>query len=138
MKVIEKDALPGLKLTRTKSKTGEDQLLMKKTKVIPSSAPPPEQIPLFEKTPHEQQWENLLESLKRRLGEAVFNGWFGAGKLEFRSFTDGKLALAASMTVIASRLEEQYLPSIRDLWESFGHEVKTITITAPPRALKTA
>jgi hypothetical protein len=42
------------------------------------------------------------------------------------------------MTVIASRIEEQYLPFIRDLWESFGHEIKTITITAPPRALKTA
>jgi hypothetical protein len=138
MKVIEKDALPGLKLTRTKSKTGEDQLLMKKTKVIPSSAPPPEQIPLFEKTPLEQQWENLLEMMKRRLGEAAFHSWFGSGKIEFRSFEAGNLTLAASMKLVANRFEEQYSSPVREIWESFGHEVKTITITAPPRALKTA
>jgi plasmid replication initiation protein len=138
MKVIEKNALPGLKLTKVKSKTGEDSLLMEKVKGSPAAAMAPEQIPLFEKSPHEQHWENLLEIMKRRIGEAVYNSWFGPGKVEFRSFEGGKLTLAASMGVIATRIEEMYLPLVRDIWESFGHEVKSVIVTAPPRTLKSA
>jgi len=134
MKLIERDGLPGLKLKHGESVTGEDMLLMERLKELSASSAPPEQLALIEMTPHEQHWENLLEVMKRRVGEATTNVWIA--RVEFRSFEDQRLTLAAPTKFIADQVVAKFEKQIRTIWESFGYEVEMVNVTAPARNAK--
>jgi plasmid replication initiation protein len=134
--VIERNALPGLKLKCVKSVKGEDMLLMERIKDKSVSVLPPEQLTLIEKTPHEQHWENLLEVMKRRYGEATTKSWFA--RVEFRSFENRILALSAPTKFHADWMVDNYKHPIRSVWESYGHEVEIVIFLFPPKVAKTA
>lgn len=131
MKLIRRDSLPGIKLKHGKSTSGEDMLLMEQVREKTAVPPPPEQLALIEKTPHEQQWENLVEMMKRRIGEAETRSWIG--KLEFRSFEGRVLSLGAPLKFVADQVTANYKHHLHSIWESFGHEVESIRITAPAK-----
>jgi plasmid replication initiation protein len=134
LKLIRKNDLPGIKLEHVRSRMGDDMLLMeyRRDQALPVQQAPA-QMELIEKTPLEQDWENLLEVMKRRIGEPTVNSWFG--KVEFRSFEAQVLTLAAPTKFIADRTIEQFKQRLESVWESFGHEVDDIVVTAPPRVI---
>lgn len=137
LKLIQRNGLPGMKLQHSESASGEDMLLMereKKSAAATESAP--EQLALIEKTPHEQDWENLLEVMKRRFGEAEVKSW--VGKLEFRQFSDRALELGAPTKFIGDWITSHYKHHIRSIWESFGHEVERIDIRIPAKPRQVA
>ncbi len=139
IKLIRRDSLPGIKLKHGKSTSGEDMLLMERIReqnAITESPPPPEQLTLIDKTPHEQHWENLLELMKRRIGEAETRSWIA--KLEFRSFEGRVLTLMAPFKFIADQVTANYKHHLRSIWESFGHEVESIVISAPGKKVRAA
>lgn len=136
MGIIERNELPGVKLTRGTSRSGDDMLIMEmqraKNTALPAAVP--EQLVLIEKTPHEQDWENLLEVMKRRIGEATCNSW--VGKLEFRSFEGGTLTLAAPTKFVAGYVTDHFAHHVKSVWATFGHEVDRVTLMSPQPTAK--
>jgi hypothetical protein len=88
-----------------------------------------EQLTLIEKTPNEQSWQNLLEAMKRRIGEPETKSWIA--KLEFRSFDARVLTLSTPLKFVADHVTANFKHHIRTIWESFGHELESICIEHP-------
>lgn len=129
-KLVKKNDLPGFRLETARSKRGEDMLLMERAERHQevkgrAVAPEPEQIPLFERSPLEEAWENVLETLDRRLGTGEVNSWL---KNLFRvSFQDGCLAMRAPTEFIASYVAGNYKSKLIAAWKKVGYAVLDIS-----------
>lgn len=51
-----------------------------------------------------QAWELITTMLKARLGQQVFDSWFGSMKLEAEKSTDGVIYLSVANTFLVGRV----------------------------------
>ncbi|MBL9144960.1 MAG: replication initiator protein A [Verrucomicrobiaceae bacterium] len=135
-KLVEKNGLPGLRLEKTKSTSGDDMLLMERTEKREAiearaklSTPKIEaQLALIERTPLEDAWENVLELMRRHLGEATTNSWLA--KLQLQGLEDGVLTLKAPTKFIADWVSNNYRFKLIDSWKSVGQEIHEVRLIA--------
>ena len=137
-KLVKKNELPGLQLELAKSAGGDDMLLMErmvKREVVETKTEKaqPEQIELIEKTPLEDAWENVLEVMRKHLGEAVVSSWFS--KLRLKGIEGSTLTYHAPTKFIAEWVETHYRLKLIEAWRSVGHPLDEIKIESPKRKL---
>jgi plasmid replication initiation protein len=129
-KLIEKNDLPGLRLSRKRSSTGKEMLVMERTeKRSAVEAKAEQQLPLIERSPLEEAWENVLDILCQQIGEAAVKSWMKP--LHLVSFEDGTLTCRATTKFIADWVESQYSSHLRTAWQAVGYEVAAVRIEAP-------
>ena len=135
-KMIEKNQLPGIQLTKQISRTGQEMLGMRRTDPQKGSdtansneMEKAEQLPLIEKSPIEEAWENVLEKLKAYLSEATVASWLK--DLQLVSLEDGKLTYRAKSHLVRERVQSQFSGNIQRAWESLGYEISEIKVEAP-------
>jgi len=129
-KLVAKNDLPGLRLSRKRSSTGKEMLVMERTeKRVTFEAKVQQQLPLIEISPVEEAWENVLDILRQRLGEATANSWFP--KLHVVSFEEGNLTFRAPTKFAADWVESHYRSQLLAAWKSVGYEVATLRIDGP-------
>lgn len=138
-KLVEKNGLPGLRLEKTKSTSGDDMLLMERTdkrEAVESKPKAPKeeaQLVLIERTPLEDAWENVLEIMRRHLGEATANSWLA--NLRLQGLEEGLLTLKAPTKFIADWVSSHYRHKLMDAWRSVGHDIRELNIEGPKRNL---
>jgi plasmid replication initiation protein len=129
-KLIEKNDLPGLRLSRKRSSTGKEMLVMERTEkrsAVESKAG--QQLPLIEQSPLEEAWENVLAILCQQIGEATVKSWMKP--LHLVSFEDSTLTYRATTKFIADWVESHYSGSLRTAWQAVGYEVAAVLVEAP-------
>ena len=129
-KLIEKNDLPGLRLSRKRSSTGKEMLVMERTEkrsAVETKAE--QQLPLIEQSPLEEAWENVLDILCQQIGEATVKSWMKP--LHLVSFEDGTLTYRATTKFIADWVESQYSGRLRTAWQAVGYEVAAVRVEAP-------
>ena len=129
-KLIEKNDLPGLRLSRKRSSTGKEMLVMERTEkrsAVESKAG--QQLPLIEQSPLEEAWENVLDILCQQIGDATVKSWMKP--LHLVSFEDGTLTYRATTKFIADWVESHYSDSLRTAWQAVGYEVAAVSVEAP-------
>lgn len=120
-KLIERNELPGLNLSRHESARGEEMLGMERTEkreVLP--APAEIQLSLLEEVEENEAWENVLEILRRQLGRELVTSWFL--QLKFVSIEAGTLTLKAPTRFVAEWVESRYLARLRSAFAEAGKE----------------
>lgn len=140
-KLIEKNDLPGLRLEKMCSKQGKDMLLMERTEkrqvqVRSQDTATEEQIPLIEKTPLEDAWENVLEQMSRHFGEPTVKSWLRV--LHLIEYDNGTLTYRAPTKFIADTVETQYRHRLISGWRSVGYELSAIRIEVKTDKAKVA
>jgi plasmid replication initiation protein len=129
-KLIEKNDLPGLRLSRKRSSTGKEMLVMERTeKRSAVEIKNEQQLPLIERSPLEEAWENVLEILSQQIGEASVKSWMKP--LHLVNFEAGTLTYRATTKFIADWVESQYTGRLRTAWQAVGYEVAAVRIEAP-------
>jgi plasmid replication initiation protein len=129
-KVAKKNDLPGLRLEIRAGANGGSSLFMERTeKRVIFDAKAEQQLPLIELSPLEEAWENVLDFLRERLGEAVANSWFP--KLHLVSFEEGCLTFRAPTRFAGEWVESHYRSQLISAWKSVGYEVETLRIDGP-------
>ncbi|MEA3207135.1 MAG: hypothetical protein QOE70_192 [Chthoniobacter sp.] len=129
-KLVEKNDLPGLSLSRERSSTGKEMLVMKRTeKRIAVEAKAEQQLALIEQSPLEEAWANVLDVLRLHLGEATANSWLKP--LNVVSFESGTLTHRAPLKFTAEWVESHYRSHLLSAWKSVGYDVATIRIEGP-------
>jgi hypothetical protein len=128
-KLVEKNDLPGLRLSRKRSATGKEMLVMERTeKRVVAGAKVERQLELIEQSPLEEAWENVFDILRRHLGDATANSWLKP--LHVVGFEDGTLTYHAPTKFIADQVESHYGSRLREAWKAVGYEVITLRIEA--------
>ena len=141
-KLVKKDALPGLHLSRKSSATGGELLVMerleKREKIAPMANEPKaaEQLILIEQTPVEEAWGNVLEILGKQLGVPTVNSWLKP--LHLGGCENGILTLHAPTKFIAEWVESRYKQKLASVWQSLGYEVNAVWIEKGTRKLASA
>lgn len=81
----------------------------------------------------EQAWERAVAMLKARLGQQVFDSWFGSMKLEAEKSTDGVIYLSVANTFLVGRVTQPlYFPTLVDIVRlALGKEVAVRVIARP-------
>lgn len=81
-----------------------------------------------------QVWELIIAMLKARLGQQVFDSWFGSMKLEAEKSTDEVIYLSVANTFLVGRVTQPlYFPTLVDIIRlALGKEV-TVRVIARPR-----
>lgn len=131
-KLIEKNDLPGLRLAKKASVSGEDMLVMERTeKQLTNAAKAPLQLALLEQTPLEATWENVLEVLRKQMGVPAVAAWIE--KLRFIDLASGTLTLRAPSQFIGETVKAQHGHKLMAAWRGLGHEVTTLQIDAKAR-----
>ena len=129
-KLVEKNDLPGFNLSRKRSSTGKEMLVMQRTeKRVAFEARAERQPALIERSPLEEAWENVLDMLRRQMGEATVNSWLKP--LHVVSFDDGALTLRAPMKFVSEWVDSHYRSRLLAAWKSVGYEVATIRFESP-------
>jgi plasmid replication initiation protein len=131
-KLVQKNDLPGLSLSRERSSTGKEMLVMKRTEkrvVIDGEAS--QQLALIEFSPLEEAWENVMEILRLHLGEATVNSWLKP--LHVVSFDEGTLTYRAPMKFSADWVETHYRSRLQTAWKSLGYEVTALRFETPKK-----
>jgi plasmid replication initiation protein len=129
-KLIEKNDLPGLRLSRKRSSTGKEMLVMERTEkrsAVETKAE--QQLPLIERSPLEEAWENVLDILCEQIGEATVKSWMKP--LHLVNFENGTLTYRATTKFIADWVESQYSGRLRTAWRAVGYEVVAVRIETP-------
>lgn len=134
-KLVEKNNLPGLRLEKVVSNQGKDMLLMERTEkrqmVENKSVPANEQqIPLIEKTPLEEAWENVLEIMNKVLGEPTVNSWLKV--LHLKGVDGDTLTYRAPTKFIGDTVATQYKYKLMSAWKSVGYELRAIQFEVKP------
>ncbi len=138
--LIQKNDLPGFTLEKRTSKTGGEMLFMERTEkreVIEnkSAAGKEAQLALIEKTPLEEAWENVLEIMCKHLGDATVNSWLNV--LHLLGQDGDTLTYRAPTKFIAAHVQSHFASKLQSVWQSLGHDVKSIQFDVKP-AKKTA
>jgi hypothetical protein len=129
-KLVQKNNLPGLRLTRERSSTGKEMLVMERTeKRVATQEKEDKQIALIELSPLEEAWENVLDTLRHQLGEATVNSWLQP--LQVMSFEEGVLTFRTSLKFTAERVDSLYRSRLLSAWKTVGYEVATLRIDTP-------
>lgn len=129
-KLVEKNDLPGLRLSRKRSSTGKEMLLMERTEKRRAAGKKAEQqLHLIEQSPLEEAWENVLVILDQQIGESAVKSWMKP--LHLVKFEDGTLTYRAATKFIADWIESQYSGRLRTAWQAVGYEVATVRVEAP-------
>jgi plasmid replication initiation protein len=131
-KLVKKNDLPGLRLSRRRSSTGKEMLVMARTekRVVPE-AKFEEQLPLLELSPLEDAWENVQDILRQRLGEATANSWFK--QLRVIGIEQGNLTYRAPTKFAGDWVESHYRSQLLAAWKSVGYEVATVRFEHPKK-----
>lgn len=139
-KLAAKNNLPGLRLEKVLSTRGGDMLLMERAEKrqaagkIPA-APKPEQLPLIEKSPLEEAWENVLEMMDRQLGAPTVNSWLR--NLRLVELQNGLLTFRAPTRFVADWVATHFKHKLIAAWEVLGYDLKEISFESKT-AKKTA
>ncbi len=132
-KLIERNSLPGLRLEKRESSTGQDMLFIERTEKREAKAgPSEEQLILIEQTPLEEAWENALETLRRQLGASPVAAWLE--KLHLLGYENRVLTFRAASSFVAERVQSLYLTRLIAAWESLGYDVVEIRIESKKAA----
>jgi plasmid replication initiation protein len=129
-KLIEKNDLPGLRLSRKRSSTGKEMLVMERTEkrsAVETKAE--QQLPLIERSPLEEAWENVLDILSQQIGEATVKSWMKP--LHLVNFENGTLTYRATTKFIADWVESQYSGRLRTAWQAVGYDVAAVRVETP-------
>jgi plasmid replication initiation protein len=135
-KLVEKNELPGLNLSRKASAAGEDMLVMERTEKREPKAPTADvpnretQLLLIEQTPLEEAWENAFEILGKQLGVPTANSWLKP--LQLVGCENGVVTFSAPTKFIADWVESHYKPRLLAVWQSLGYEVASVRIDTKP------
>lgn len=80
-----------------------------------------------------QVWELIIAMLKARLGQQVFDSWFGSMKLEAEKSTDEVIYLSVANTFLVGRVTQPlYFPTLVDIVRlALGKEVTVLVIARP-------
>ena len=131
-KLVEKDNLPGLRLSRKRSSTGKEMLVMERIeKRVVTETKSDHQLTMIEQSPLEEAWENALDILKQRFGEATLNSWFKP--LHVISCENGTLACRAPTKFHAEWIDSHYSGPLRAAWKAVGYEVAAMRIDGPKK-----
>jgi plasmid replication initiation protein len=129
-KLIERNELPGLNLSRHISARKEEMLGMERTEKREQLPRPSElQLPLLEEVEEHEAWENVLEILCRQLGTDVVASWFK--QVRFISIEAGTLRLKAPTKFVAGWIESRYLGRLRSAFEETGKNFDRLTFEIP-------
>jgi plasmid replication initiation protein len=126
-KLVKKNELPGFNLRHESSARGNAMLVMERTdkrEVQSNKLSPP--LELIERTPLEEAWENVLEILRRQIGEATANSWLKP--LHIISFENATLTCRAPTKFVGDWVESRYLSQLREAWKSVGYEVTAVRV----------
>jgi len=127
-KLAKENELPGLKLEHTTSAKGEAMLKMERAdKVREAISREERQLPLIERSPLEEAWQNVLEALRVKLGEATTNSWIG--RLSFVGLEDGTLSYHAPTRFIADHVQSTFRPRLIAAWRTLGFEIGELKIS---------
>lgn len=134
-KLVKKNELPGLQLELARSANGDDMLLMERTvkreaieaKPAPSASKVEMQLPLIERTPLEDVWENVLELMRRHLGEATVNSWLV--KLQLQGLERGVVTLKAPTKFIADWVTSHYRFKLIESWQTLRRDINDVRLT---------
>jgi plasmid replication initiation protein len=139
-KLVQKNDLPGLRLEKVSSTQGKDMLLMERTEKREVTAEkaqavqaPEVQMELIEKTPLEDSWENVLEIMRKHLGEALVKSWLV--KLQPKGLEGSSLIFQAPTKFIADWVANNYSFKLADAWRLMGHDVDDIRFEVGGRKL---
>lgn len=125
-KLVEKNDLPGLHLNRERSAAGKEMLVMRRTEKRAEFEPKPDrQLELIERSPLEGAWENVLDILRRQLGEALTKSWLSP--LRVVSFEDATLTYRAPTKFISEWVESHYRARMLAAWKTVGYEASAIS-----------
>ena len=131
-KLVKKNNLPGLSLSRKRSSTGKEMLVMARTeKRVAVEAKVEQQLALIEQSPLEEAWENVLDILRKRVGEGTANSWFKP--LHVVSFENGALTYRAPTKFAAGWVESHYRPHLREAWKAVGYDLAEIRFEVSKR-----
>lgn len=128
-KLVEKNSLPGLRLEKAKSTSGDDMLLMERTEKreavearAASSGPKIEaQLALIELTPLEEAWENVLEMMRVAVGPETVKAWLE--KLAPLGIEESALTFRSPTKFISEWVESHFGPKLKECWGSLGYSV---------------
>ncbi|OYW77169.1 MAG: hypothetical protein B7Z37_05300 [Verrucomicrobia bacterium 12-59-8] len=139
-KLVQKNDLPGLRLEKVSSTQGKDMLLMERTEKREVTAEKAQavqaqevQMELIEKTPLEDSWENVLEIMRKHLGEALVKSWLV--KLQPKGLEGSTLTFQAPTKFIADWVANNYSFKLADAWRLMGHGVDDIRFEVGGRKL---
>ena len=136
-KLIKKNELPGFRLEQHSSVQGEDVLLMERTEKRAATEPRPDrQLELIERTPLEDAWENVLESLRVALSAPVVKSWLEG--LHPIGLEAGTLTYRAPSKFVGDWVKSHYLTRLRGAWKALGYEVTDIRMEVAARKPKAA
>lgn len=126
-KLTKKNELPGLRLSQEVSRNGKPLLVMERTERREMKEAKAEREPeLIERSPLEDAWENVLEILRRHLGEATAKSWLTGLRIE--SYENGTLAYRAPTKFIADWVQSHFNSRLREAWKAVGYEVAVLRI----------
>lgn len=139
-KLIEKDNLPGLQLKQVSSVHGKPLLQMERTEkraihteetkdAIAQDASL--QLALIERSPLEEAWENVLELMRKQLGEAEVKSWLE--KLQLVGLEQETVLYRAPTKFMADWIETHYKLKLEQSWQASGHPVKKIKVETKPK-----
>ena len=140
-KLVKKNDLPGLELEEASSVSGDDMLMMKRIRELPeakqASEPVEEvQFELLEKSPLEEAWENVLENMRRHVGDGNVRAWLEV--LYPKGIEGDILVMKAPTTFIAEWVENHYAPRLVATWSSLGHDIRALRFEVPKKKKKAA
>lgn len=129
-KLVEKNDLPGFHLSRKRSSSGKEMLVMQRTeKRVAFEAKGDQQLALIERSPLEEAWENVLDILRRQIGEPTVKSWLSP--LRVGGFENGTLTYRAPSKFISGWVESLHRSRLLAAWKSVGYEVATIRFESP-------
>jgi plasmid replication initiation protein len=128
-KLIKKNELPGFRLELAATTKGKDMLLMERTEKRVATerktdAPAEVQLALIERTPLEDAWENVLEIMRRNIGQDVVKAWLE--KLQLVSLDGETVIFRAPTKFIGEWIEMHLKHKLEAAWQSVGQEVKAV------------
>ena len=109
------------KRVRSQFKENEGTEKIEKTKEAQSGA--------IDNIQEDPIWTKVKESLAKRYSEGVVKSWFS--KLEYKKSEDGcnNITLVTKSAFIKSRIESEYLDSMKDIFRHYQSDITDITIT---------
>jgi len=129
-KVAKKNDLPGLRLETRLSSKGEHVLLMERTEKSEAiRSDNGTQLALIETTPLDDAWQNVLEVMRKRVGQAETRAWLEV--LRLLSFENGILTFRPPNKFIGDTVISRYAYRILPVWKSLGYEVLQLRMDKP-------
>ncbi len=83
----------------------------------------------------EQAWNKVAAMLRARLGNQVFESWFGSMRVEVAHTTDSTVCLSVANTFLVGRVTQQlYFPTLVDIVRlALGKKETAVRVIARPR-----